>query len=267
MTDPPPDDAARTFLVGGSDYDSFMGRYSGPLAALFADAAGVRAGQDALDVGCGPGALTGVLVARLGAASVGACDPSDTFVEECAERCPGVTVRAGRAEAIPFDRARFDRVLAQLVMHFVADPDRAMREFARVLRPGGIAAACVWDFSEGREMLRSFWDAATALDPAAPDEARRLRFGRSGELSELFERGGFQDVRETTLQVSSTYTGFEELWAGFLRGIGPAGSYCVGLGAPARGRLRGALFDRLGSPDGPFTLGAVARCATGRAPR
>jgi SAM-dependent methyltransferase len=257
-------DGAGSFLVSGQAYDRFMGRYSRPLAVAFADAAGVLAGQAALDVGCGPGALTGVLVDRLGAGSVSAVDPSPPFVSDCAARHPGVAVRLGQAEAIPFEAGRFDRVLAQLVLHFVTDPARCAGEFRRVLRPGGVAAACVWDFADGMQMLRQFWDAALAIEPAAPDEARTLRFGREGEIADLFVSAGLADVTETTLQVHSTYASFAELWSGFLAGVGPAGSYCVGLTEQRRAALHDELFRRLGAPAGAFTLAATARCASGR---
>ena len=266
MDDADQADGARSFLASGRAYDGFMGRYSRPLAVAFADVAGATAGLTALDVGCGPGALTGVLADRLGAGAVSAFDPSPPFVAECAARHPGVTVRQGRAEAIPFEDARFDLALAQLVLHFVTDPLQAAHELRRVLRPGGVAAACVWDFAEGMQMLRLFWDAALVVDPEAPDEARTLRFGREGEIAEMLRSTGFQDVTETMLQVSSTYTGFEELWSGFQAGIGPAGSFCVSLTDGQRATLRGELFARLGSPSGPFTLAATARCAHGRSP-
>jgi SAM-dependent methyltransferase len=260
-------DSARSFLASGQAYDGFMGRYSRPLAVAFAESVGVAAGQSALDVGCGPGALTGVLVDLLGADAVSAFDPSPPFVDECTARHPGVTVRAGRAEGIPFDDAQFDFTLAQLVLHFVDDPARAALEFRRVLRPGGLAAACVWDFAEGMEMLRLFWDSALHVDPAAPDEAQTLKFGRSGEIAELLTSAGFRDVAETTFEVQSTYTGFDELWSGFLAGIGPAGSFCVSLTETKRTALREDLFLRLGSPSGSFELTAKARCAHGRSPR
>jgi SAM-dependent methyltransferase len=259
-------EGARSFLVTGPEYDRFMGRYSRPLAAAFLDAAGVTPGQSVLDVGCGPGALTGVLVERLGAALVSAVDPSPPFVAECAARHPGIKIREGRAEDIPFDDASFDCALAQLVLHFVTDPVRCAREFRRVLRPGGVAAACVWDFAEGMQMLRLFWDAALVVDPAAPDEALTLRFGRDGEIADWLAAAGFREVTETTLGVSSTYASFEELWNGFLAGIGPAGSYCVSLAEKRRAALREELFHRLGSPTGSFSLAARARCASGRSP-
>ena len=165
-------EGARSFLTSGNAYDAYMGRYSRLLADVFADAVGVGRGHRALDVGCGPGALTGVLVERLGVEAVFACDPSPPFVAECAVRHPGVDVRLGQAEALPFDDGRFDVALAQLVLHFVSDPEQAGGEMRRVVRPGGIVAACVWDFAERMEMLRLFWDAALTVDPNALDAHR-----------------------------------------------------------------------------------------------
>ncbi len=257
---------AATFLVPGDAYDRFMGRYSQPLSRLFADAAGVTEGQTALDVGCGPGALTGELVSRLGAAAVCGLDPSPVFVAECARRHPGVDVRAGRSEQIPFDAGRFDRVLCQLVLHFVTDGRAAVSEMRRVTAPGGTVAACVWDFSEGMEMLRLFWDAALAIEPAAPDEARTLRFARQGDIAELFTGAGIGEIHESMLRVESAYRDFDELWAGYLEGIGPAGAFCAGLTEDRRELLRRELHARLGSPAGRFTLQATARCVTGRVP-
>jgi SAM-dependent methyltransferase len=260
-------EGVKTFDVPGATYDSFMGRYSRVLATLFADAAGVRHGQTAVDVGCGPGALTAVLVDRLGIDAVAACDPSAQFVTECAARHPGVRVELGRAESIPFESGGYDHAMAQLVLHFVSDPDSAASEMMRVVRPGGLVSACVWDFDDGMEMLRCFWDAALEIDAAAPDEAATMRFGRPGEISQLFASAGAVDVDESTLRVSSSYVDFDELWNGFLAGVGPAGAYCVSLPDDDRQRLRSALFRRLGEPTGSFTLDAVARSAVARAPR
>ncbi len=255
---------ARQFQVPGSAYDGFMGRYSRLLATQFADAADVQPGHQVLDVGCGPGALTIELVRRVGSGSVRAVDPSEPFVAECTARHPGVDVRLGRAEAIPFKDASFDRVLSQLVLHFVSDADQTAREFHRLLRPGGVAAACVWDFAEGMEMLRAFWDAALTVKPDAPDEAMTLRFGGAGEIAMLFEQAGFLEVQEHLLTVRSTYESFDELWAGFLAGIGPAGAFTLGLDEADRAAVRSELHATLGAPSGELTLSAVARSVRGR---
>ena len=254
---------ARTFQAGGDAYDLFMGRYSKLLAVDFADFAGLAPGVRALDVGCGPGALTCELVGRLGAPNVAACDPSPPFLAVCSARNPGVDVRAGSAERVPYEDAAFDAALAQLVLHFVSDPPEAARQLRRVTRPGGVVAACVWDF-DGMQMLRAFWDSALQVDPTAPDEARVLRFGRLGELAQWLDDGGFEAVTETTLTVASNYSGFEELWTGFLAGIGPAGHYLNGLSDDDRLRVRGALLERVGA--GSFTMTAVARAARGTVP-
>lgn len=256
---------AATFHRTGAVYDAYMGRYSESLAPVFADWAKVTAGQSALDVGCGPGALTGVLAERLGAAAVLACDPSEPFVEECRVRHPGVDVRLGHAEKLPCGDASQDVVLAQLVLHFISDPKAAAREMRRVLRPGGTVAACSWDFTHGMEMLRHFWDAAESLDPVARDVAA-LRFGREGELAELFADAGFEQTTESTLEVASTYASYDELWSGFLAGIGPAGNHAVRQSPEKQDALRKALFEEIGSPEGSFELRAVARAGRGLSP-
>lgn len=259
-------EGARQFQADGGAYDRFMGRYSRSLAPLFADWAGVEAGHDLVDVGCGPGALTETLVARIAGGSVIAVDPSPSFVEASAARCPDADVLLGRAEALPVADGVVDRVLSQLVLHFVTDADEVAREFARVLRPGGVAAACVWDFAQGMEMLRLFWDAALAVRPDAPDEATTLRFGGEGEIADLFTKAGMAEVEEHELTVESRYEDFDELWGGFLAGIGPAGAFCVSLDDDEQQAVRQELFDRLDRPAGPFTLQAVARAARGRRP-
>lgn len=259
-------EGARQFQVAGAAYDRFMGRYSRSLGPVFADFADVRPGHQVLDVGCGPGALTSTLVERVGADAVRAVDPSPTFVAACAERHPGVDVRQGQGEDLPFADGSVDRVLSQLVLHFVSDGAAVAGEFARVLAPDGVAAACVWDFARGMEMLRLFWDAALTVRPDAPDEARTLQFGGPGEIVELFEEVGLSDVEEAELLVSSVYTGVDELWDGLLEGVGPAGAFLVSLDAGQQAAVRDELVARLGHPRGAFELRAVARAARGRWP-
>ena len=138
-----------TFVVAAESYDRFMGRYSVQLGPQLATFAGVIAGMRALDVGCGPGALTSVLVDRVGADQVSAVDPSPPFVEAVRARYPGVTVLQASAESLPFPDRAFDAAIAQLVVHFMADPVAGLAEMARVTRPGGVVAASVWDHAGG----------------------------------------------------------------------------------------------------------------------
>lgn len=248
------------FDVRADAYDRFMGRYSGPLAAPFADLAGVRAGQRALDVGCGPGALTAELVARLGPGAVAAVDPSAPFVAAARERHPGVDVREAPAEALPFEDRGFDVALAQLVVHFMADPVAGLREMGRVTKPGGVVAACVWDHAGEQGPLTAFWQAVREVDPGARDESD-LAGARQGHLAELFADAGFRDIDETLLEVRVDHASFEEWWEPFTLGVGPAGAYVARLAPRDRDRLREACRSRL--PEPPFVLAARAWAVRG----
>src|SRR6266550_3441438 len=170
-----------------------MGKYSILLGPQLADYAGVRSGQRVIDVGCGPGALTKELVDRVGPTNVFAVDPSEPFVAAVRERFPRVDVRLATAERLPFADKAFDAALAQLVVHFMSDPVAGLREMARVVRDGGVIAACVWDHAGERGPLSIFWQAARELDPDVRDESRRAG-AREGHLAELFVKAGLRRV-------------------------------------------------------------------------
>ena len=245
-----------TFDVAAEAYDRFMGRYSVQLAPQLAELGGVEAGQRVLDVGCGPGALTGELVRRLGAGAVAAVDPSDPFVAAAKARHPGVEVQRASAERLPFDDGTFDAALAQLVVHFMADPVAGLREMARVTRPGGVVAACVWDHAGDRTPLAVFWRAAHELDPGTQGESA-LAGAREGHLAELLAEAGLTSVEEATLEFAS----FEDWWEPFTLGVGPAGAYVGTLDDAPRGLLRERCDELLGAP--PFTVSSVAWAARG----
>ncbi len=245
------------------DYDRFMGRYSTGLSAPFADFAGVRAGHRVLDVGCGPGALTGELVARVGPAAVAGVDPSVSYAMSARERFPGVRIEVARAGALPFEDAAFDAVLAQLVVHFMADPVHDLREMARVTKPGGVVAVCVWDHAGGTSPLSRFWDVLSSVDPDAPDEAT-LPGTRQGQLGEYLNSAGLHDVTETVLSVQVLHPTFEDWWEPYLRGAGPVGSYIESLDEAGRERLERTL--RAEMPEAPFEMGGSAWAARGVVP-
>lgn len=249
-----------SFNVAADAYDRFMGRYSRHLAAQMADLADVAAGQRALDVGCGPGALTTELVTRLGASSVAAVDPSASFVEAARERIPGVDVRLASAGDLPFANATFDAALAQLVVHFMPDPVAGLREMSRVTRSGGTVAACVWDHAGGEGPLGAFWDAVRELDPSAHDESD-LPGARRGHLQELFKAAGLQHVVESSVFSRVEHPTFEDWWEPFTGGVGPAGAYVATLDEPARTALRDRCSAILGPA--PFVITARAWAARG----
>ena len=250
-----------SFAVPAEGYDLLMGRYLGTLAPAFADAAGVRADMRALDVGCGPGGLTRELVTRLGADAVAAIDPSPPFVEACRARNPGVDVRAGVAEELPFPGDVFDGALASLVVGFMSDADSGVREMARVTKPGGVVAACFWDYRH-MPVLHTFWAAAAAVDPSRTGEVTRLG-GRQGDIAALLSQAGLSDVVETTITARANYAGFDDWWSPFPLGVGPAGAYSLSLPEDHREALRQTCHELLGRPTGPFSLVASAWCARG----
>jgi SAM-dependent methyltransferase len=251
-----------SFDVAAEAYDRFMGRYSAPLSPQLADLAGVRVGQRALDVGCGPGALTHELVARLGSAAVSAVDPSAPFVEAARTRNPGVTVEQASAEDLPFPNGAFDAALAQLVVHFMQDPVRGLTEMRRVTRRDGVVAACVWDHGGSQGPLRIFWQAARELDPTVHDESN-LAGVRQGHLGELFAAAALRDIEEATLTVKVQHASFDEWWQPFTRGVGPAGAHVASLAPDARQELRERARALL--PPAPFVLTASAWAARGLA--
>jgi len=257
---------AHGFRAPAAAYDRHIGRYGAVLARELIAAAGVRPGDRVLDVGSGPGALAAELAAVTGAQRVAAVDPSPPFAAACAERVPGADVREAAAEALPFADGAFDGALCQLVVNFMADAPAGLAEMRRVVRPGGVVAAAVWDYADGMTLLRRFWDAAAALDPeaAARDEGRTMRYCTPGSLEELLDAAGLRAVAVTAVVVDAWYDGFDDLWAPLEAGVGPSGAYVAGLPDAMRARLATRLQDRLGVADAPFQLDARAFVATGR---
>jgi SAM-dependent methyltransferase len=249
-----------SFVVAADSYDRFMGRYSVPLAPQLADLAGIEAGQRAVDVGSGPGALTTELVRRLGADNVAAVDPSEPFVAAAKERHPGVDVRLATAEQLPFGDGEFDAALAQLVVHFMADAVAGLGEMARVTHPGGVVAASVWDMAGGRAPISLFWEAAKEQDSSVTDESK-LAGAREGQLTELFEAAGLRDIEETAHSVEVEHPTFEEWWEPFTLGVGPAGAHYAGLDPEEQEAIRERCRER--HPDAPFVVTAKAWAARG----
>ena len=251
-----------TFNVSAEAYAKFMGRYAEPLAVQFLESAQPRTGHRVLDVGCGPGALTGRLVERLGVQAVSAIDPSDPFVAAVQARWPEIDVRPARAEQLPFEDDRFDLALAQLVVQFMTDPVAGLREMARVTRPGGTVAACVWDHAGTGGPLSLFWQAVHDTDPSAVGEAE-LPGTREGHLQQLFEQAGLTDVESEALTVRLDFATFDDWWQPFTLGVGPAGDYVTRLDERHLKALRTRCADLL--PAAPFQVAAVAWSARGRA--
>ena len=251
----------------GDSYERYMGRWSRLIARTFIDWLALPAGYDWLDVGCGTGALASAIAESAGPHRISGIDPSRAFIE-AARRNLGEDpdLRVGDARDLPFVESEFDAAVSGLALNFVADPAAAVGEMGRVTRGGGAVAAFVWDYGEGMEMIRRFWDAALPLDPmvAHLDEASRFPLCREEALFHLFAESGLQQVRATGLVISTTFAGFDDYWRPFLGGQGPAPSYVASLDERHRVRLETRL--RKGLPiegDGNIHLTAKAWAVAG----
>ncbi|MGA7228435.1 MAG: class I SAM-dependent methyltransferase [Acidimicrobiia bacterium] len=248
------------FTIAADSYDRFMGRYSTPLASAFSDFAAITPGMSVLDVGSGTGALISELVKRVGDEAVSAAEPSERFVAAIRERYPKIDVRTAAAEDLSFAADVFDASLAQLVVHFMADPAAGISEMRRVTRAGGTVAACVWDHAAGRGPLSLFWEAARELDPDLVGE-ELLTGSTEGDLGSLFRAAGLNEVEEGSLTVRVEHPSFEEWWVPFTLGVGPAGSYTAGLDPKRRDELRERC--RSMQPRAPFVVTGKAWAARG----
>lgn len=253
--------------AGRTGYDRRIGRYGSTLADALIDAAGVTRGDRALDVGCGSGALTERLAARLGPDAVCGIDPSERDVERCRARAPGADVRVGRGEDLPYPDGAFDAVLSQLVVSFLDDPGAGVAEMRRVARPQAAIATAVWDFGEGMRVLRAFWDAARAVGApgaAEADQAGTHRFRTRESLDELWRAGGLADVRTGALTAAAEYEDRDDLWDPLVVPDGSPGRFLATLDEDMRRAVRAEVERALDLPDGPFRLEARAWYVVGR---
>jgi SAM-dependent methyltransferase len=247
----------------GDGYERFMGRWSRQLAPLFVTFAGVAEGDRVLDVGSGTGALA-VAAAAVESVRVTGIEPAAAYVQSAREHAGGEDVRfeVGDALTLPFSDRAFDRTLSMLVLNFVPDPAAALQQMIRVTRPGGVVAAAVWDYGTGMQMLRTFWDAAVALDPdAAPRDERHMPLCARGSLAELWRTHGLRDTDERPLTIEMAFASFDDYWQPFLCGQGPAGVYVSSLPESARLALQSSLRELLG--EAGFSLRAQAWAVRG----
>ncbi|MDE3024377.1 MAG: class I SAM-dependent methyltransferase [Acidobacteriota bacterium] len=222
-------------------YDRFMGRFSRKLAPIFADFAGIEREMVVLDVGAGTGALTAELVER--GVEAAAIEPSPQFAAALRRRFPGVDVREGGAEELPWRDDSFDVALAQLVVSFMRDAPAGVREMLRVARS---AAVCMWDL-DGMEMLAAI---KRTREELGDDPGGDARYRTRAEIAQLIGDGATIDL----LEVDADYRDFEDFWNAVAGGAGPAGVWAASLDDEQRAVARAELFRQLGEPDGPFTL-------------
>jgi SAM-dependent methyltransferase len=264
-------EAETKMFAAGAGYERFMGRWSRRFAPVYVEFAGVKDGDRVLDVGTGTGALASAIAAAMPSSQLVGIDPSAGFIDYAGKHLESARARfeVGDAQALRFGDASFDHAMSLLVLNFVPEHRKAVAEMRRVTRPGGTVSSCVWDYNEGMQMLRFFWDEVVALDPAmAQKDERHMKLSREGQLGELWRAAGLAKVVERPLAIEQAYASFDDYWAPFLKGAGPGGAYVASLGEERRQQLEARLRKRLlgDRKDGAFTLKAQAWCVRGEVP-
>src|SRR5919109_276884 len=254
--------ASADVWASGDAYEPYVGRWSRLVAREFLSWLAAPPERRWLDVGCGTGALSATILAQAAPREVAAIDPSAGYVAYARQQVQDSRVRfeVGDARALPYATGTFDAVVSGLVLNFVPEPERALAELARVCRQGGVVAAYVWDYAGRMELMRHFWDAAVALDPAAVelDEGRRFPLCQPAPLAELWRGAGLAQVEIRAIDVPTAFRDFDDYWSPFLGGQAPAPSYAMSLSEERRAALRDRI--RAGLPfalDGSIPL--VAR--------
>ena len=262
---------ASSFTVhDASGYEQLMGRWSRVLAPAFIGFAGIAPHEKVLDVGCGTGSLTFALAQHPELSQVTAIDFAPTFVEAATRRNtdPRVTIRQADATSLPFADDSFDRAMALLVLHFVPDAPLAIREMQRVVRPGGVVAAVVWDHYGGMQGMRMIVDTIAGLSAAGRALRNRYVFQpmmQPGEMKQAFIDQGLRDVVETELMMRMNYENFDDLWAPIAAGEGPIGKFVGTLPPADLETVAAAVRDAYesGRPDGPRSFANVAWACRG----
>ena len=261
----------QTLWTSAGAYEPYVGRWSRLVAREFLEWLALPAGLKWLDIGCGTGALTQAILTLTDPANVTGLDRSEAFIDFARERLSDerATFKVGDAQSLPFDNASFDSAVSGLVLNFVPEPDKAVAEWLRVVRPGGNVAAYIWDYADKMEMMRYLWDGAVALNPDARalDEAVRCSICQPEPLAELFTGAGLHDVEVRAIDAPTHFRDFDDYWSPFLGGHAPAPSYVMSLGEDDRANLREYVRGSLPiEPDGSIKLIARAWAVRGKRP-
>jgi SAM-dependent methyltransferase len=244
-------------------YERFMGRWSRLLAPSLIEFSGVHDGDTVLDVGSGTGSLSAAVRHATKTSLVTGIDPSPEYVRHARQTNSDRRVRfdVGDAQALRLPDAAFDKTLSLLVVNFIPDRERALAEMIRVTKPGGVISAAVWDYGEGMEMLRVFWDEATAFDPSiASRDEKHMPLCKNGELSAAWRAAGLDNVEEVPIVATLHFESFEDYWEPFLLGQGPAGAYTAKLAKDRQADLAARLRKRLvGDHPNPHAFDMRAR--------
>ncbi len=249
--------------ANGDVYEPYVGRWSRLVAREFLQWLAIPANSQWLDIGCGTGALSQTILQTAEPAKIKGVDRSEGFVAFARAHTPDkrVDFEVGDAQALTVETGSYDAVVSGLVLNFIPQPARAVAEMTRAARPGGMVSVYVWDYAGKMQLMRHFWNAATALDPNAHDldEGRRFPICQPEPLRQLFEAAGLNNVKAHSIEISTDFQNFDDYWSPFLGGQAPAPGYAMSLSEERRAALRERI--RAGLPfalDGSIPLVARA---------
>lgn len=251
-------------------YEKYMGRWSRQIATEFLSLLEMPNGLSWLEIGCGTGALSAEILKRSAPQDLTCIDPSENFLNETRSNLNSdlVNFKVASAEALPMLEESMDCVVSALVFNFITDKATALAEMKRVLKPAGTLAFYVWDYPGGGvEFMRAFWTAAVTCDPSAAQftEDKRFPFCTKQGLEKMVAEAGYSEINTRTIEVSSVFQNFEDLWTPFTLGAGPAPGYCSSLSLDRQEKLKTTLQNQLSiRSDGsiPLNLRAWAVTAT-----
>jgi SAM-dependent methyltransferase len=261
----------RDHWSGADQYEAYVGRWSRAVAPRFIEDLGIPAGRRWLDVGSGTGAVARAILDEGAPASVVGVDPSQVFLDEATATIvdPRARFIVGDGASLPFDEGSFDVVVSGLVLNHIPNHAAVLAEMHRVAARGGTVAAYIWDYRGRMDLIRRFWDAAVALDPAAAalDQGANCTICSPGALAAVFESVELTKVDVHPIDVPTRFRDLDDYWAPFLGGVGPAPAYVASLAVDRRQAIRQRLAETLPiAPDGSIDLIARAWAVRGQRP-
>jgi SAM-dependent methyltransferase len=255
-------------FADGRVYERLMGRWSRLVGQDFLDWLALPKGLRCIDVGCGNGAFTEELIAHSAPAEVVGIDPSDGQLAHARSRPEArlAKFQTGDAQALPFADRSFDAALMALVISFVPDPAKAVREMARVTRPGGMVATYMWDAAGGGIPVEPIHEAMRSLGLEAPHPPG-LTVARQDSMQALWQQAGLASVETRVIRIEVSFSGFDDFWDSNNVPVGPAGQAIHRLSPEMRDKLKAQLRQQLpAGPDGRIVYEAFANAVKGRVP-
>ena len=249
-------------------YEHFMGRWSRAAGTTFLDWIAPPKNASWLDVGCGTGAFTKLVIEKCDPLAIVGIDPSTAQINFALTQPAArqVTFRVAEAQSLPFPDHSFDIVAAALVVNFISDVQRALGEMHRVGRPGGIVAAYVWDFGAGRAPNSSVAIALRQIGASVPPMPG-TKYSSLDALRATFWRAGFDSIEINSFEVTITFSDFEDFWSGQIPSFSPLAQIVATLPEFDRVRLRQQVREQWpAAADGRIACSARANAVKARVP-